>query len=243
MNELIQFNFESSPIRVTDQDGEAWFVAKDVCKALDINWTSYTLRSIKDEWKGVLKISTPGGPQDVMIVSQGAAWKLAFRSKTKQAEAFTDWIAGELLPALEKYGSYQIQKSPEEQAVILAKAVLEQQALIDIMAPKAAYVDKLLSSESSFPVTIIAKQLDTTAIMLNRFLAEKGIIFSCNRTWVLKSRYQGKGLDYIRVHTQDFERDGITVVKTFNNINYTERGRKFIINLWHEEHTTLGLEA
>ncbi len=243
MSELIQFKFESAPIRVTDKDGAPWFVAKDICKALDINWTSYTLKSIKDDWKGVLKIDTPGGVQPVMIVSQSAAWKLAFRSKTKQAEAFTDWIAGELLPALEKYGSYQIQQSPEEQALILAKAVIEQQALIDIMKPKADYADKLLSSESSFPITIIAKQLDTTAIKLNRFLCEKGVIFSCNRTWVLKSRYQNKGLDYIRVHHRDIERDGVTVVKTFNNINWTERGRKFIINLWHEEHSTLGLEA
>lgn len=243
MNELIQFKFEKSPIRVTDEDGEPWFVAKDICKALDIKWTSYTLKSIKDDWKGVLKIDTPGGKQSVMIVNQTAAWKLAFRSKTKQAEAFTDWIAGELLPTLAQYGSYQIEQSPEEQALILANAVIKQQALIDEMKPKAEYVDKLLSSESSFPITIIAKQLDTTAVQLNRFLRDQGIIFSCNRTWVLKSKYQKKGLDHIRVHTKDFEKDGITVVRTFNNINWTERGRRFIINLWHEEHSNLGLEA
>lgn len=36
MNAVVPFDFESSPVRVVDRNGQPWFVAADVCASLDI---------------------------------------------------------------------------------------------------------------------------------------------------------------------------------------------------------------
>ncbi|WP_218961374.1 BRO-N domain-containing protein [Desulfobotulus mexicanus] len=54
------FIFQNCTIRTLSENGEIWFVAKDVCEALGISWTGkQTLASIPDEWKGLRNFLTP----------------------------------------------------------------------------------------------------------------------------------------------------------------------------------------
>ena len=59
MNEIQVFNYASRQVRTVEKNGEAWFVAKDVCEVLNLH-TSQIRRIDKDE-KGLYKIQTPGG--------------------------------------------------------------------------------------------------------------------------------------------------------------------------------------
>ena len=109
------FNFHNNQIRVhTEQDGAPWFSAKDVCTALAITWSGSTLKAIPEEWKGMLRFNTPGNPgrggggnQRLKAINEPAVYKLAFRSNKPEADKFTTWVAGEVLPSIRKTGRYE----------------------------------------------------------------------------------------------------------------------------------------
>lgn len=109
MNE-INFYFEGQSILAIERDGEPWFVARDVCKALGISYSGATLKPIHEDWKGMIKLNTPrnGGAQGVRIISEPALYKLAFRSNSPGAETFTNWVASEVIPSIRKAGRYEI---------------------------------------------------------------------------------------------------------------------------------------
>lgn len=114
------YNEESNVnIRMEQVDNEPWFVAKDVANALEITWSGHTLDSIPEEWKGVVKLTTPssgtrgGGEQSLTVINEAALYKLAFRSNKPQADAFVNWVTGEVLPAIRRTGSYGQAAAPE----------------------------------------------------------------------------------------------------------------------------------
>lgn len=106
-------------IRTQQVNDEPWFVAKDVVAALGIGWNGTTLASIPDEWKGMRTFRTPssgtrgGGEQMLTVINEAALYKLAFRSNKPQADAFVNWVAGEVLPQLRQTGQYRIKGEAE----------------------------------------------------------------------------------------------------------------------------------
>lgn len=78
-------------IRFIEVKGEWWAVATDVCQALGLKQVTRALRALK---KGVTKCKTltPGGEQEVNIINEKAIYKLAFKSRKKEAEDFQDWV-------------------------------------------------------------------------------------------------------------------------------------------------------
>lgn len=61
---------EFGTVRVVDVNGEPWFVARDVCKCLAIGNTSDVVAALDDDEKGIDIIDTPGGQQEMSIVSE-----------------------------------------------------------------------------------------------------------------------------------------------------------------------------
>lgn len=103
------FNQFDHELRVVEINGEPWFVAKDVCASLGIVWRgdSTTLAQIPDNWKGVQNFSTPGGNQDLKVISEAGLYKLAFRCQSSEiADRFTNKVASEILPSIRKTGRY-----------------------------------------------------------------------------------------------------------------------------------------
>lgn len=99
MNELIQtFKFEGSNLRVIVENGEPWFCAIDVCKALGYSNTRDALRNHTKN-KGVAKHDTPtkGGVQPLAYLNEGNLYRLIMRSKLESAERFQDWVCGEVV--------------------------------------------------------------------------------------------------------------------------------------------------
>ena len=89
MNEPTIFKFEQNDVRtITDEHGEPWFVAKDVCEVLEIERTDSALRNLDDDEKGTRKMSTLGGAQQVSIISESGLYRLIASSKLPEAERF-----------------------------------------------------------------------------------------------------------------------------------------------------------
>lgn len=106
-------------IRTQQVNNEPWFVAKDVANALDIAWSGATLSNIPEDWQGMMSFNTPcgnyqgGGLQQLKVINEAALYKLAFRSNKPQADAFVNWVAGEVLPAIRQTGQYRIKGEAE----------------------------------------------------------------------------------------------------------------------------------
>lgn len=116
--EIIPFKFESgsASIRVVEIDGEPWFVVRDVLLALEYADDYHPARAVDrvpDQWKGVHRMHTLGGFQEMLIVSESGLYFFINRSDKPKALPFQLWLAGEVLPALRKRGYYGDLKQSE----------------------------------------------------------------------------------------------------------------------------------
>ena len=87
-------------------EGEPWFVAADVCRALELERTNRALSRLDDDEKGTHSVSTPGGRQMMSIVSESGLYALVLSSRKPEAKALKRWITHEVIPSIRKTGGY-----------------------------------------------------------------------------------------------------------------------------------------
>lgn len=107
-NALSQFNFQTNTIRTIAENGEIWFVAKDVAQALEYSSTNMTtiFSAVPEEWKGSKPIATLGGNQKLLMISEQGLYFFLGRSDKPKALPFQKWLAGEVLSTIRKTGAY-----------------------------------------------------------------------------------------------------------------------------------------
>jgi prophage antirepressor-like protein len=114
--------FNGKQVRVIVQKGVEWFAARDVCEILGIVQASSTMRDFPDKEKGVHSIHTPGGEQKMLFINEPGLYRLIFKSRKPEAEAFKAWVFEEVLPAIRKTGKYDVRdikaKSAENRSQI-----------------------------------------------------------------------------------------------------------------------------
>jgi prophage antirepressor-like protein len=129
-----EFLFDQSPVRAIVQDGEPWFVAKDVCDILDIDNPSQAVGRIDDDERGTTTVRTPGGPQEVLTVNESGVYALIFTSRKPEAKRFRKWVTSEVLPAIRRTGRYETSdpRFPRQDAsTVERQRKLLEQALAD----------------------------------------------------------------------------------------------------------------
>ncbi|MER9195237.1 BRO family protein [Mesorhizobium australicum] len=111
MNALSTFNFNTSAIRVVTIDGNPWFVARDL--AAPLAWTvanvrMQTGRNLGADERREQFVTTTGGPQQMVLVSESGFYKLILRAQRSnpRAKEFQDWVTKAVLPAIRKDGGY-----------------------------------------------------------------------------------------------------------------------------------------
>jgi prophage antirepressor-like protein len=108
---LIVFKFESSAVRVvTDDKGDPWFCAKDVCTVLGYTNDS---QAVKDHCKpsGITKryLLTSSGHQELTFISESNIYRLSIiRFHKPEAGRFESWVCDEVLPSIRKTGRYSL---------------------------------------------------------------------------------------------------------------------------------------
>lgn len=121
----------------------------------------------------------------------------------------------------------RLEQAKAEKQLLEAKTQ-EQERIITEQAPQVEYFQRVLSSESTYTVTQIAKEFGMGAETLNRKLREMGVQYKQNGQWLLKAKYQDKG--YTSTITREYI--GATgKVHTSQQTVWTETGRKFIHSL------------
>lgn len=116
MNELKTFqNPKFGTIRTTTINGEPWFVAVDVCKALEIqNHKDAIGRLDEDEKTGVDLTDPHGRVQNTNCVNEPGLYALVLGSRKPEAKAFKRWITHEVIPTIRKHGAYMTPEKVEE---------------------------------------------------------------------------------------------------------------------------------
>jgi len=131
---IIPFAFEDSLVRAVKRGDEPWFVGKDVCHVLDITKHHQALNRLDEDERGTCTVDTPGGPQEVVIISEPGVFRLVFTSRKEEAERFKRWLAHEVLPALRRNGRFDMDDKPTEiigtdpLAVVTTKLALVREA-------------------------------------------------------------------------------------------------------------------
>lgn len=174
MNNLQIFNSpDFGQIRIIQQNGEPWFVGKDVAQALGYSQTAKAVREhVKDNHKGMSVLDTPGGKQETTIIDEAGLYSLVMRAKTEKAEAFQEWVTGEVLPAIRKHGGYltpdKIEQALTDPDMIIKLATTlkeeraaRQQAEANLQAakPKVLFADAVSASDSTILIGDLAKIL------------------------------------------------------------------------------------
>lgn len=122
MNDLQIFNNpQFGEIRVVQLNGEPWFVAADVCRALEIGNPTQALARLDDDEKNtvILNEGIPGNPNKT-IVSEPGLYSLVLGSRKPEAKTFKRWITHEVIPSIRKTGSYTFDGTSKElQAIFM----------------------------------------------------------------------------------------------------------------------------
>jgi len=105
------FKFGDSEIRVIDKNGDPWFFAKDVCSVLSIANSRDGIARLDEDEKDVALTDTPGGVQEMAIVSESGMYTLVLRCRDAikpgtVPHTFRKWVTAEVLPAIRKSGQY-----------------------------------------------------------------------------------------------------------------------------------------
>ena len=107
-NSLQLFQNPAFKVRVIMRDSEPWFVAKDVCDCLEIINVSKACQTLDEDEKGITKVYTLGGSQDMMLISESGLYTLVMRSNKPDAKVFRKWVTSEVLPSIRKTGGYGV---------------------------------------------------------------------------------------------------------------------------------------
>ncbi|EIU7558703.1 hypothetical protein AAIB98_003497 [Providencia rettgeri] len=121
-NEIVSFApfvFGSTQIRTINYDGDPWFVAVDVCKALNISNVTDALYKLDEDEKetiGLTESQAGHGAQSLNIISESGMYTLVLRcrdaiKKGSVPHKFRKWVTNEVLPSVRKSGSYSAKDS------------------------------------------------------------------------------------------------------------------------------------
>ena len=106
MSNLSVFRFDGNSVRIVLVEGDPWFVAKDLCMILEIKNVSDALGRLEGDEKGIGLIYTPGGNQQMAIVSESGMYALVLGSRKPEAKSFRKWVTADVIPQIRKTGSY-----------------------------------------------------------------------------------------------------------------------------------------
>jgi prophage antirepressor-like protein len=107
------FKFKEHSVRTVDLNGEIWFVAADVCKALGLDNTTKALIPLDDDETALTRIQGIPGKGEVNLVSESGLYNVIFTSRKPESRLFKRWVTHDVLPEIRKTGQYGTPRQPQ----------------------------------------------------------------------------------------------------------------------------------
>ncbi len=219
-------------IRTVMIDNAPWFVAADVCSAIDVDRTA--IRRLDDDEKGVHLTHTLGGDQKISIINEYGLYSLILSSRKPEAKAFKRWITHEVIPSIRKHGAYmttslleQIKENPQVIYGLAEKLLTEKnradwlQSELSRAKPKADYYDAFVNPRDCTNIRNTANELGIPQCELTAWLVAQRFLYRDYGGQLLPySPHLRKGLFIER----DFVRNGHKGVQTL----FTPYGKEMV---------------
>lgn len=246
MNNLKVFENEKfGSVRVIEENGEPWFVAKDIADALGYSETSAMTKRLDDD--EVISAKLEGMNMWSTLVNESGLYCAVLGSKLETAKQFKKWVTAEVLPSIRKHGAYMtdqaLYRAITEPDFLIRLATelrdekvlrMEMQNKIEIDRPKVLFADAVSASHTSILVGELAK-----------LLRQNGIEIGQNRLfqWLRENGYliRRKGTDW-NMPTQNSMEMGLFEIKESTHIDgngcnittktpkVTGKGQQYFIN-------------
>ena len=248
MSNIQIFNYNSVEVRTIQNDGEPWFVLKDVCNVLHIGNSRDVVARLDQDEKGVGQIDTLGGKQEMTIINESGLYNVILRSDKPEAKPFRKWVTSEVLPTIRRHGMYatpdtveKMLADPDTTIKLLetikqeraARLALEAQA--EANKPKVLFADAVSASHSSILVGDLAKLLRQNGVEIGqnrlfRFLRDKGYLCSQGERYNLPTqRSMDRGWFQVKETTINQPDGSIRITRT---VKVTGKGQQYFINLF-----------
>jgi prophage antirepressor-like protein len=105
-NKLKLFDFYDHVLRVfPDENGELWFVAKDVAEILEYSDAEALTRKLDEDEVQNRQIAGFGN-RGVNLINESGLYSATLSSQKPQAKNFKRWVTQEVLPSIRKTGNY-----------------------------------------------------------------------------------------------------------------------------------------
>ena len=210
MNELQIFeNKQFGQVRAIMKDGEPWFVAADVCKALEVGNPSQALTRLDDDEKFTTIISNDGaasGISSLAFVNEPGLYTLVLGSRKREAKSFKRWVTHEVIPSIRKHGMYATPTTIEQMIADPANAIKvfsalkqeqerrkELEATVEHNAPKVLFADAVAASHTSILIGDLAKLIRQNGVevgqnRLFQWLRDNGYLCSTGERYNLPTQ-------------------------------------------------------
>lgn len=245
MNDVKIFeNPEFGRVRTTVIDGEPWFVAADVCHALDIGNPSDALNRLDDDERTLVSIEGASNGKPVNGVNEPGLYSLVLGSRKPEAKAFKRWITHDVIPTIRKTGGYQVPQSPAEQmaqGILAAQKLLaerdatiaKQNEQIAVLTPKGIFADAVTASKTSILVGGLAKLIKQQGIDIGQkrlfaWMRENGFLIK-NGTEKNMPTQRAMDMKLFEVKEGSFV-DGNGVNRITRTTKVTGKGQVYFVN-------------
>lgn len=188
-------------VRTTTINGEPWFVAADVCKALDLDNPRQAVSRLDEDEKNTVTINDGirRGNPNVNVVNEAGLYALILTSRKPEAKAFKRWITHEVLPSIRKHGMYATEEllNNPDFAIATFQALKEERAARQaleaekaVLLPKGQFYDTAMQATNSFSMSKVAKILYKQGVVkspgrnnLYYFLRQCGVLNKHNEPY------------------------------------------------------------
>ena len=229
-------NEQFGQIRVVMRDGEPWFVAADVCKALEIDNSRQATSRLDEDEKFTTVISNDGaatGKSSMTFVNEPGLYSLVLGSRKPEAKMFKRWITHEVIPSIRKHGMYATPitvdamiADPDFAITLLTNLKEERAARLaaesqnQIMQPKADYYDKIVDRDVNLSISQFVKECGIGRKKFITYLLDNKYLFRNKRgTLVPYSEYTDT-LFAVKEYVADNGYGGIQTLITPEGRNY-----------------------
>lgn len=242
-------------VRVVQVDGEPWFVAADVCRALEISNSRDAVARLDDDEKGVGSTDTLGGKQGMQIINEPGLYTLVLGSRKPEAKAFKRWVTHEVLPSIRKHGAYltdnvleealaspdfliqlATQLKEEKEARLKAEQkTIEQEKTIEEQKPKVLFADAVSASKTSILIGDLAKLIRQNGVEVGQ---KRLFEWLRNNGWLMKSgnsknmpTQRGMEMKLFEVKEGSYvDSNGVNVVTKTTKV--TGKGQQYFVNVF-----------
>jgi prophage antirepressor-like protein len=112
-HKLKLFDFYDHVLRVfPDENGEAWFIAKDVAEILEYSDAHKMTQKLDDDEVQNRQIGGFGN-RGVNLINESGLYSAILSSQKPQAKKFKRWVTHEVLPSIRKTGNYTVTDSKQ----------------------------------------------------------------------------------------------------------------------------------